>query len=64
MTLRLTEKMQQQSENTVIKNEHSYSVDNFEIVGTAVKNFHLKLKESFLILKMKSCLNIAQELIP
>ena len=37
------------------------SVDNFEIVGTAVNDFHLKLKESLLILKMKPCLNIAQE---
>ena len=26
---------------------------NFEIVGTAVNDFHLKLKESLLILKMK-----------
>ena len=46
------------------ENKHSCSLDNFEIVGTAVNDFHLKLKESLLILKMKSCLNIAQELMP
>ena len=40
------------------------SVDNFEIVATAVNDFHLKLKESLLVLKMKPCLNIAQESIP
>ena len=39
-------------------------MDNFEIVGTAVNDFHLKLKESLLVLKMKPCLNIAQESIP
>ena len=40
------------------ENKHRCSVDNFEIVGTAVNDFHLKLKE--LILKMKPRLNIAQ----
>ena len=42
-------------------NEHCCGMDNFEIVGTAVNDFHLKLKESLSILKMKPCLNIAQE---
>ena len=46
------------------QNEHCCSVDNFEIAGTAVNDFHLKLKESLLILKMKPCLNIAQESMP
>ena len=46
------------------ENKHCCSVDNFEIVGTAVNDFHLKLKESLLILKMKSCSNIAQESLP
>ena len=36
-------------------------MDNVEIVGAAVNDFHLKLKESLSILKMKTCLNIAQE---
>ena len=39
-------------------------MDNFEIVGTAVNDFHLKLKESLLILEMKPCLNIAQQSMP
>ena len=39
-------------------------MDNFEIVGITVNDFHLKLKESLLILKMKPCLNIAQKLMP
>ena len=34
-------------------NEHCCAMDNFEIVGTAVDDFHLKLKESLSILKMK-----------
>ena len=34
-------------------NEHCCGMDNFEIVGTAVDDFHLKLKESLSILKMK-----------
>ena len=46
------------------QNEHRCSVDNFEIVATAVNDFHLKLKESLLILKMKPCLSIAQESMP
>ena len=37
---------------------------NFETVGTAVKNFHLKLKESLSILKMKLCSNIPQQPMP
>ena len=39
-------------------------MDDFEIVGTSANNFHLKLKESLLILKIKPCLNIAQESMP
>ena len=51
---------------TVIKkhcheNRHRCSMDNFEIVGAAVNDFYLELKESLSILKMKTCLNIAQE---
>ena len=46
------------------ENKHCCSMDNFEIVGTAVNDFHLKLKESLLILKMKPCLNIAQQSMP
>ena len=61
--------MQQQSDATAIRkhchqNEHRCSVDNLEIVGTAVNDFHLKLKESLLISKVKQWLNIAQESMP
>ena len=61
--------MQQRSDATAIRkhchqNEHRCSVDNLEIVGTAVNDFHLKLKESLLISKMKPWLNIAQESMP
>ena len=46
------------------QNEHGSSVDSFEIVGTAVNDFRLRLKESLLILKEKPYFNIAQESIP
>ena len=46
------------------ENKHRSSVDNFEIVGTAVNHSHLKLKEFLLNLKMKPCLNITQESMP
>ena len=46
------------------ENKHRCSVDNFEIVGTAANDFHLKLKESLLILKMKPYLNVAQVSTP
>ena len=69
--LGLTEKARKytQRDATAIRkhcheNKHRCSMDNFEIVGTAVNDFHLKLKESLLILKMKSCSNIAQESLP
>ena len=46
------------------QNKYCCSVNNFEIVGTAVNDFHLKSKEILLILKMKPCLNIKQESMP
>ena len=45
------------------QNKYCCSVNNFEIVGTAVNDFHLKSK-FLLILKMKPCLNIKQESMP
>ena len=45
------------------QNKNSCRVGNFEIVGTIVNVFHLKLKQSLLILKMKP-LNIGQESMP
>ena len=46
------------------ENKHRCSKDNFQIVVTAVNDFHLKLKQTLLILKMKTCLNIAKESMP
>ena len=46
------------------QNEHRCSVDDFEIAGTSANNFHLKLKESLLLLTIKPCLNVAQESMP
>ena len=36
----------------------------FSLIGNATNNYHLKLKESFLILKFKPSLNISKESIP
>ena len=46
------------------KHQHNSRLDNFQVLGNAVKNFHLQLKESLLILKMKPSLNIAKESMP
>ena len=55
--------MQHQSENIFIEMNIIVTWITFEIVKNTVNDFHLKLKESLLILKMKLCLNIAQELM-
>ena len=39
-------------------------MDNFKVVGAAINDFYLKLKESLLISKMKPCLYIAQKKMP
>ena len=36
----------------------------FTLTGSASNNFHLKLKESLLILKLKPSLNVAKESMP
>ena len=45
-------------------NQHPDSLNNFKVLGNATNNFHLQLKESLLILKMKSSLNVAKESMP
>ena len=40
------------------------SIDNFSILGSAMNNHLLSLKESLLILKLKPSLNVAKESIP
>ena len=39
-------------------------LNNFTILGNAINNYHLSLKESLLILKLKPSLNIAKESMP
>ena len=63
-TLKYTEKDATAIKKHCHQNEHRCSVDNFEIVGTAVNDFHLKLNESFLISKIKPRLNISKESMP
>ena len=36
------------------------SIDNFSILGNDMNNYHLSLKESFLIFKLKPSLNVAR----
>ena len=45
---------------------HGHTADTscFSLVGNAANKYHLKLKESLLILKMKPSLNIAKESMP
>ena len=62
--LKYTEKDATAIRKHCYKNEYLCSVDNFEVVGTAANEFYLTLKESFLIFKMKPCLNITWESMP
>ena len=43
---------------------HVNCIDNFKIMGNSVNNYFLQLKESLLILKLKSSLNVAKESMP
>ena len=43
---------------------HTPDASCFSLVGNAANKYHLKLKESLLILKMKPSLNVAKESIP
>ena len=44
--------------------DHLASIGNFSILGNAMNNRHLSLKESLLIFKLKRSLNVAKESIP
>ena len=44
--------------------DHLISIDNFSRLGNAMNNYHLSLKDSLLILKLKPSLNVAKESIP
>ena len=43
--------------------DHLASIDKFSILGNAMNNYHLPLKESLLIFKLKPSLNVAKESI-
>ena len=43
---------------------HPTELSDFTIIGNASNNFHLKLKESLLIMKLKPSLNTAKDSIP
>ena len=43
---------------------HQCDDDSFKIVGAAANDFHLRIKESLLILKEKPNLNVASESLP
>ena len=43
---------------------HTADTSCFSLVGNAANKYHLKLKESLLILKMKASLNVAKESLP
>ena len=67
----LTEKNLKYTEKdaTVIRqhcHNHSHTADTscFSLVGNSASKYHLKLKESLLILKMKASLNVAKESMP
>ena len=41
--------------------DHHSDISNFSSIGNSANEFHLKLKESLVILKLKPSLNIAKE---
>ena len=43
---------------------HTADTSCFSLVGNAANKYHLKLKESLLILKIKPSLNVAKESMP
>ena len=43
---------------------HVSSVDDFQIIGTARNNYHLRIKESIAIVMLKPSLNNAKESVP
>ena len=46
------------------QNNHQADSSCFTLIGSASNNFHLKLKESLLILKLKSSLNVPKSRCP
>ena len=48
----------------LIARQYDHFTDNFSILGNAMNNYHLSLKESLLIFIQKPSLNVAKESIP
>ena len=46
------------------QNNHEADSSSFTLISSASNNFHLKLKESPSILKLKPSLNVTKELMP
>ena len=57
-TLKYTEKDATAIRKHCYQHQHNSCFDNFQVLGNAVNNFHLQLKDSLLILKMKPSLNM------
>ena len=63
----LTEKNLKYTEKdatAIRKHCHTADTSCFSLVGNVANKYHLKLKESLLILKMKPSLNVAKESMP
>ena len=59
--LKYTEKDDTAIQKHCYQHHHDSRLDNFQVLGNPVNSFHLQLKESLLILKMKPSLKIAKE---
>ena len=62
--LKYTEKNTTEVRKDCYQHQHNSRLDNFQVLGNNVHNFHLQLKESLLTSKMKPSLNTAKESIP
>ena len=67
----VTENKFKYSENTATSirkhihhSAHNADAGDFKIIGNAANDYHLKLKESLMIAKLKPSLNIASESMP
>ena len=62
--LKYTEKDATAIQKHCYQRQRNSRLDNFQVLGNAVNNFHLQLKESLLIPKMKPSFNVVKESIP
>lgn len=59
--LKYTEKSATAIRKHCYQHQHNSRLDNLKVLANAINNVHLQLKESLLILKIKSSLNFAKE---